>query len=69
MRLSLRATVLLALLVAPASHAGQRAAASAGDLYSAASNREQALRAAVDRGAASLKAYRAVVIAFENVVR
>ena len=69
MRLSLRATVLLALLVAPASHAGQRAAASAGDLYSAASNREQALRAAVDRGAASLKDYRAVVNAFENVVR
>jgi N-acetylmuramoyl-L-alanine amidase len=61
--------VLLALLVAPASHAGQRAAASAGDLYSAAASREQALRAAADRGAAPLKDYRAVVNAFENVVR
>ncbi len=69
MRPSLRATVLLALLVAPASHAGQRASASAGDLYSAAASREQALRAAVDRGAAPLKDYRAVVNAFENVVR
>ena len=69
MRPSLRATVLLALLVAPASHAGQRAAASPGDLYSAAVSREQALRAAVDRGAAPLKDYRAVVNAFENVVR
>ncbi len=69
MRASLRATVLLALLVASASHAGQRPAASPGDLYSAALSREQALRAAVDRQAASLKGYRAVVNAFENVVR
>jgi N-acetylmuramoyl-L-alanine amidase len=61
--------VLLALLVAPASHAGQRAAASPGDLYSTAVSREQALRAAADRGAAPLKDYRAVVNAFENVVR
>jgi N-acetylmuramoyl-L-alanine amidase len=61
--------VLLVLLVAPASHAGQRAATSAGELYSAAVSREQALRAAADRGAAPLKDYRAVVNAFEDVVR
>jgi N-acetylmuramoyl-L-alanine amidase len=61
--------VLLALLVASASHAGQRATASAGTLYSAAVSREQTLRAAADKAAASLKDYRAVVNAFEEVVR
>jgi N-acetylmuramoyl-L-alanine amidase len=68
-RPSLPATVLLALLVAPASHAGQRATASAGDLYAAAVSREQALRTAADKGGASLRDYRAVVNAFEVVVR
>jgi N-acetylmuramoyl-L-alanine amidase len=62
--------VLLALLVAPASHAGQRAPAGAGGLYSVAVGREQALQAAVHKGAAPLlRDYRAVVNAFEAVAR
>ncbi len=61
--------MLLALLVAPASHAGQRAAASPGEAYSAALGREQALHASVHKGAAPLRDYRAVVSAFEDVVR
>jgi len=68
-RPSLRTTVLLALLVASASHAGPRATTGAAARYSAAVSREQALRAAADRGAAPLKDYRAVVNAFEDVVR
>jgi N-acetylmuramoyl-L-alanine amidase len=68
-RPSLRATALLALLVAPASHAGQRATASPGELYLAAVGREQALHAAVHKGAAPLRDYRAVVNAFEDVAR
>jgi N-acetylmuramoyl-L-alanine amidase len=66
---SIRATVLLALLVAPSSHAGQPVPATARELYSAAVAREQALRAAADNPGAPLKDYRATVNAYENVVR
>ena len=70
MRPSLRATVLLTLIVAPASHAGQRAAASsAGEVYLAAVGREQTLRTMADKTGSPLKDYRAVVSAFEDVVR
>jgi N-acetylmuramoyl-L-alanine amidase len=68
-RPNLRATVLLLLLAAPGSHAGQRVAASAGELYSAALGKEQALRAAAEKSGAPLKDYRAAVNAFDEVVR
>ena len=69
MRQSLRATVLLVLFVAATSHAGQRVAASPRELYASAMSREQALRAVADKAGASLKDYRAVVGAFDEVVR
>ncbi len=65
----IRAGVLLALLVAPPSHAGQGVPATPGELYSAAVAREQALRAVPDDPGAPLKDYRAAVNAYENVVR
>jgi N-acetylmuramoyl-L-alanine amidase len=66
---NIRAGVLVALLVAPSSHAGQGAPATARELYSTAVEREQALRAAADNPGAPLKDYRAAVNAYENVVR
>jgi N-acetylmuramoyl-L-alanine amidase len=66
---SIRAGALLALLVATSGHAGQRAPATARELYSAAVVREQALRAVADKPGAPLTDYRAAVNAFETVVR
>ena len=69
MRPNLRATVLLALLSAASSQAGQRAGATAAELYSAAVAREDALHATAARAPVPLKDYRAAANAYDSVVR
>jgi N-acetylmuramoyl-L-alanine amidase len=62
-------SVTLALLMAAAGHAGQGPPATAREFYEEALARDQALRAVMNTSGAPLRDFRAVVSAYDTVVR
>ncbi len=66
---SLSATVLAAALLATGGHSGRSVPSTAGEIYTVAFAREQALRASTGTPAPTLREYRAIVTAYDKLVR